>query len=94
MLLFALNLLGLLQVSLSTGDRTSTSSEDEFGEVATEMAPSTSNPPVDIGTNEYYQSLSIFEKLRFQLLRSGDISGKYRYLVVISLMLIIEETFS
>lgn len=55
---------------------------DEFQEETAQSLPSlledpATAPSATAGDKEFYQSLSIVEKLHFQLRRSGDLGGKY-----------------
>jgi hypothetical protein len=71
MLSLLLSLLQSFQVKCDEG-------VDEFEEVSVQSLPSQSRVDESTGgPKELYQSLSIVEKLHYQLRRSGDISGKY-----------------
>jgi hypothetical protein len=66
----------LLQCLLTKGDEVP-SIDDEFGEASSQSLPETPVAKNDeSGENELYRNLSVLGKLYFQLLRSGDISGK------------------
>jgi hypothetical protein len=73
--MFAISL--LLHFLLTKGDEVMPT-DDEFDEVSSQPLPSVADATKndEVGGSEFYQNLSILGKLHYQLLRSGDISGK------------------
>jgi hypothetical protein len=69
----------LLQSFLVKGEDEMVPTEDEFEEVSAQSLPSQLDEPAAGGDKEFYKSLSIYEKLHYQLRKSGDLSGKYSF---------------